>query len=53
MPAAATKKTGRQVIEGLNRKAHFPPVHARSMGLRVNPVPISHTMERAADTPIH
>jgi hypothetical protein len=30
LPAVATKKTGRQVVEGPSRKAHFPPVHARN-----------------------
>jgi hypothetical protein len=30
MPILATKKTGRQLVEGLFRKAHFPPVHAQS-----------------------
>jgi hypothetical protein len=42
LPALATKKTGRQIVEGLYRKAHFPPVHART----TEPVPSSYTTTR-------
>jgi hypothetical protein len=46
LPAVATKKTGRQIVEGLSRKAHFPPVHARTHQAFM--VPNSYTTTRRA-----
>jgi hypothetical protein len=45
--AFATKKTGCQVVEGLYRKAHFPPVHARTIDAgEVATMPNSYTTTR-------
>jgi hypothetical protein len=52
MSALATKKTGRQLIEGLFRMAHFPPVHAR-IHCGVNAVPDSYTMMRGRAFCVH
>lgn len=46
MPALATKKTGCQLVEGLSRKAHFPPVHARFHLKQRVTVPNSYTTMR-------